>query len=129
VHDKAFIGVHGREFHVVLERTRALGPKTVLITDGVNGAYAFDGAEMLKAPMYPDPKPPMNRTGAGDALTATFVVARSLGKSLHEALLWGPINAMSVVQHIGAQKGLLARDALLHFLADAPADYRVESLS
>ncbi|MEK7179747.1 MAG: carbohydrate kinase family protein [Patescibacteria group bacterium] len=111
----------------LLENMRSLGPNIVLITDGPNGAYAFDGTNMLKVPMYPDPKPPTNRTGAGDAMTSTFVVALGLGKSLQEALLWGPINSMSVVQQVGAQKGLLTREALLKFLAEAPAAYRVES--
>ena len=111
----------------LLENMRSLGPNIVLITDGPNGAYAFDGTNMLKVPMYPDPKPPTNRTGAGDAMTSTFVVALGLGKSIQEALLWGPINSMSVVQQVGAQKGLLTRATLLKFLAEAPAAYRVES--
>ena len=111
----------------LLEKMRALGPKIVLITDGPNGAYSFDGTEMLKIGMYPDPKPPVDRTGAGDASTSTIVVAIALGKPLREALLWGPINSMSVVQEIGAQKGLLTRESLETFLKNAPADYRVES--
>ncbi len=112
----------------LLEKMRALGPKIALITDGPAGAYVSDGNEMLKVPMYPDPAPPANRTGAGDAMTSTFVVALALGKPLNEALAWGPVNSMSVVQHVGAQKGLLALDALLKFLAEAPAEYRVTSL-
>ncbi len=111
----------------LLENLRSLGPKIVLITDGPSGAYAYDGTEMLKVPMYPDPQPPINRTGAGDAMTSTFVIALALGKSLQEALLWGPVNAMAVVQHVGAQKGLLTREALLKFIEDAPAEYCVES--
>ena len=111
----------------LLEKMRTLGPKIALITDGQNGAYAFDGTEMLKVPMYPDSKPPVDRTGAGDASTSTVVVALVLGKSLREALLWGPVNSMSVVQEIGAQKGLLTRAALETFLAKAPENYRVES--
>jgi sugar/nucleoside kinase (ribokinase family) len=110
----------------LLKKLRALGPKIALITDGPNGAYVSDGVEMLRVPMYPDPKPPTNRTGAGDAMTSTFIVALALGLSLMEALLWGPINSMSVVQHVGAQKGLLSRDEILKFLADAPNEYRVE---
>ncbi|MCR4333555.1 MAG: carbohydrate kinase family protein [Patescibacteria group bacterium] len=110
----------------LLQKMHALGPKVVLITDGPNGAYASDGTAVLKVPMYPDPKPPFERTGAGDAMTATFVVAIALGKSLPDALLWGPVNAMSVVQHTGAQEGLLTRGALETHLADAPAEYRVE---
>lgn len=122
------LGLGETSIKELLEKMRALGPKVVLITDGPNGAYTFDGNEMLRVPMYPDPKPPTNRTGAGDAMTSTFVVALALGKSVSEALLWGPINSMAVVQHTGAQKGLLSRDALLKLLADAPADYRVEAL-
>lgn len=112
----------------LLQSMRSLGPKIALITDGPNGAYAYDGAEMLKVPMYPDPKPPVDRTGAGDASTSTVVVALALGKSIREALLWGPINSMSVVQEIGAQKGLLTRAALETYLAEAPESYRVETL-
>ncbi|MGD0328363.1 MAG: carbohydrate kinase family protein [Minisyncoccia bacterium] len=111
----------------LLKKMRALGPKIVLVTDGPNGAYAFDGDERLKVPMYPDPKPPLDRTGAGDASTSSVVAALALGKSLAEALLWGPVNAMSVVQEIGAQKGLLTRPALEKLLAEAPANYQVES--
>ncbi len=109
----------------LLEKMRALGPKIALITDGTNGAYASDGAQVLKVPMYPDQSPPANRTGAGDAMTSTFVAALALGKSLEEALLWGPVNSMSVVRHIGAQKGLLTRAELEKLLTSAPAEYRV----
>lgn len=112
----------------LLERARALGPKTVLITDGPNGAFAYDGTEMLKIPMYPDPSPPVSRTGAGDAMTSTVVAALALGKPLREALLWGPVNSMSVVQEIGAQKGLLTREKIEAYLAEAPAEYAVTAL-
>ncbi len=122
------LGIGETPIKDLLEKMHALGPKIVLITDGPKGAYAYDGTEMLKVPMYPDPKPPYERTGAGDACTSTITAALSLGTPLKEALLWGPINSMSVVQDIGAQRGLLSRDALLKYLADAPAEYKVESL-
>lgn len=109
----------------LLTQMRALGPNIVLITDGPNGAYAFDGKEMFRVPMYPDPKPPLDRTGAGDASTSTVVVALALGKPLSEALLWGPVNSMAVVQEIGAQKGLLTREALEKLLSEAPEEYAV----
>ncbi len=112
----------------LLRDIRTLGPKIALITDGTNGAYIYDGNEILKVPMYPDPKPAVDRTGAGDATTSTVVCALALGKSLKEALAWGPVNSMSVVQEIGAQKGLLSREKLEKYLRDAPADYRVEAV-
>lgn len=118
----------GTEMKELLTKLHALGPEVVIITDGPNGAYAHDGAQMCKVPMYPDQKPPYERTGAGDAFAATVTVAFALGKPLREALLWGPINSMSVVQYIGAQKGLLSREALEHYLAHAPDHYQVESL-
>ena len=93
-----------------------LGPEMVVITDGTNGAYAFDGTRMMYVPMYPDTRGPFERTGAGDAFASTVVAALSLGEPFERALLWGPINSMSVVQEVGAQKGLLTREQLLEFL-------------
>lgn len=117
------LGLGETSIEELLEKMHALGPKLVLITDGPKGAYISNGTERFKAPMYPDPKEPVDRTGAGDASTSTIVVALALGKPLQEALLWGPVNSMSVVQDIGAQKGLLSREKLETFLENAPASY------
>lgn len=123
------LGVPDTSVKELLAGLRAIGPKIAIITDGPRGAYGYDGERMLFVPMYPDPKAPYERTGAGDAMTSTVTIALALGKPLEEALLWGPINAMSVVQEIGAQKGLLTRDALEKYLAEAPADYKVNTIS
>lgn len=112
----------------LLGHIRSLGPKTVVITDGKNGAYAYDGAEHWFMPPYPDPKAPLERTGAGDSFASTVVAALALGKDLPEALRWGPINSMSVVQQIGAQAGLLSRPQLEKYLAEAPLDYQVKRI-
>jgi ribokinase len=101
-----------------------LGPKIVVITDGAKGAYAFDGSDTWFMPPYPDPKPPFERTGAGDAFSSTFTVALVLGMSIPQALMWGPINSMSVVQYVGAQKGLLSRTELEKLLKNAPDNYK-----
>ncbi|PIP86971.1 hypothetical protein COW81_02805 [Candidatus Campbellbacteria bacterium CG22_combo_CG10-13_8_21_14_all_36_13] len=108
----------------LLKGVHELGPKIVVITDGPEGAYAYDGKQGWSHPMYPDPAPPVDRTGAGDAFSSTFTSAIALGKTIPEALSWGPINSMSVVQHIGAQRGLLAREKLEEYLANAPEDYK-----
>ncbi|HEV7121266.1 MAG TPA: carbohydrate kinase family protein [Candidatus Paceibacterota bacterium] len=105
-----------------------LGPKIVVITDGTKGAYAFDGSRMMYVPMYPDSRGPYERTGAGDAFTSTVASALALGEPLEKALLWGPINSMSVVQEVGAQKGLLTREQLLEYLSKAPSSYAVRDL-
>lgn len=106
-----------------------LGPKRVVVTDGRNGAYAFDGSRAWSIPMYPDTRPPFERTGAGDAFASTLTAALTLGLSFEEALLWGPINSMSVVQDIGAQRGLLPRAKLEDYLKNAPATYRISTLA
>ncbi len=118
----------GTDIKELLSKMRELGPKLVVITDGPKGAYAFDGNESWFMPPYPDPKPPYERTGAGDAFASTFTAAIALGKTVAEALTWGPINSMSVVQEIGAQRGLLSRAKLEDFLKNAPGDYKVRKI-
>ncbi len=121
-------GDHGN-VHELLDKLHDLGPKIVLMSDGHAGAYASDGANRYKMPIYPDPKPPFERTGAGDAFTSTFVAAIMRGADIQGALLWAPINSMSVVQKVGAQAGLLTEKEINHYLRTAPASYHPERMS
>jgi sugar/nucleoside kinase (ribokinase family) len=77
-------------------------------------------------PPYPDPAPPFERTGAGDAFASTFVASLIKGNTVEGALQMAPINSMNVVQHTGAQEGLLTEDQLEDFLKQAPEWYRPE---
>lgn len=113
------------DIKILLQNIRALGPQIPIITDGPNGAYALYEQKTYRVPMYPDPKEPVDRTGAGDSFASTITSALILGRPLEEALLWGPINSMSVVQHIGAQAGLLTRVQLEEYLKNAPVEYKV----
>lgn len=108
----------------LLSRLHALGPRIVVVTDGPAGAYASDGQNRFKMPLYPDPKPPYERTGAGDAFAATFVAAIAKGNTIEGALQWAPINSMSVVQKVGAQAGLLTESELEDWLRKAPEWYK-----
>ncbi|MBI4086365.1 carbohydrate kinase family protein [Candidatus Kaiserbacteria bacterium] len=108
----------------LLKALKALGPNLPVITDGPKGSYALAENEVWFMPMYPDPQPPVDRTGAGDSFASTFTTALALGKSVQEALTWGPINSMSVVQYIGAQKGLLSRAEIEKYLKEAPDVYQ-----
>lgn len=116
------------DIHDLIDKMHELGPRVVLISDGHKGAYASDGANRWKMPIYPDPKPPYDRTGAGDAFTSTFVAAIMKGADIPGALLWAPINSMSVVQKVGAQAGLLNETEINHFLRIAPHNYHPERL-
>lgn len=112
----------------LLRAMHDIGPNVVVITDGPKGAYAYDGFEGFFMRPFPDAKPPYDRTGAGDAFSATFASAIALGKSLFDAFLWAPVNSMSVVQYVGAQKGLLSQEDILKFLSQAPQDFRPEKI-
>lgn len=105
-----------------------LGPKYVVITDGPSGSYASYDGKLVTIPNYPDPAPPLDRTGAGDAFASTIVASLALGQDMDTALTWAPINSMSVVQKLGAQAGLLKLKELKNYLANAPADYKVKEL-
>jgi ribokinase len=120
-------GDHG-DIHDLLDKLHALGPRIVVISDGHAGAYASDGQTRYRMPIYPDPKPPYERTGAGDAFTSTFVAAIMHGADIQSALLWAPINSMSVVQQVGAQAGLLSPEQINKFLREAPESYHPERL-
>lgn len=110
----------------LFDRLHAIGPKIVVITDGPAGSYASDGKDIGVMPLYPDIAPPVERTGAGDAFASTLVAALVKGLSLEEALRWAPINSMNVVQHVGAQAGLLSERQLLAYLHKAPAGYHLK---
>lgn len=111
----------------LLKDLKTLGPKMPVVTDGPKGSYALDASDgtekIWHMPMYPDPAPPVDRTGAGDAFASTLTAALAQGLSVQEALAWGPVNSMSVVQYIGAQKGLLTTAKIEMYLKIAPAEY------
>ncbi|MBA3758079.1 carbohydrate kinase family protein [Candidatus Saccharibacteria bacterium] len=114
------------DIHDLISRLHSYGPKIICVTDGPAGAYASDGENRYKMPPYPDPAPPFERTGAGDAFASTFVAALIKGNTIEGALQWAPINSMNVVQNTGAQKGLLKEDELEALLSKAPEWYKPE---
>lgn len=119
------LGTEESDIKKLLEMMYALGPKLVVITDGKDGAYVREETgTMFFMPPYPDPKPPYERTGAGDAFSSAFAAFIALGLSVEEALLRAPINSMSVVQYVGAREGLLSREKLEEYLQNAPEDYK-----
>ena len=118
------LGSEEQDVPTLVRAIRELGPTIPVVTDGPQGAYTVDADDQAwHMPMYPDPAPPVDRTGAGDSFSSTFTSAIILGKDPAEALAWGPVNSMNVVQHIGAQAGLLPREKLLEYLENRPADY------
>lgn len=120
------LSVTSRDIKSLMKSIASLGPRYVFITDGIEGAYTYDGADAWFMPIYPHQ--PVERTGAGDAFASTVVSALALGLSAKEALMWGPINSMSVVKEVGAQRGLLSREKLEEYLKNAPEEYKVHQI-
>lgn len=103
----------------VLERLTSFGPEEIVVTDGRNGAYAFDGEQFWHAPMFPGER--VEATGAGDAFCAGYLGARIHHRSIPEALAWGAVNSASVVGHIGPTTGLLSHTEIRRRLKAHPS--------
>ncbi|MFA5022865.1 MAG: carbohydrate kinase family protein [Candidatus Paceibacterota bacterium] len=98
------------ELQTLAESIKSLGPKTVVITDGEQGASALDSAnKFYQAPAFLGLGEALERTGAGDAFASAYLAATASGKGTEEALTWGAINSASVVTKIGPHEGLLTR--------------------
>ncbi len=111
----------------LVEMLHSLGPKIIVMTDGLSGAYAYDGNDALFIPVYSTES--FESTGAGDAFASAMISALILEKELKEALAWGPVNSMSVVSQVGAQKGLLSRDKIEEYISNAPKEYKITKIN
>ena len=111
-------GEQGAEPHRLCTALFKLGAKLVVITDGKNGAYSFDGKETRHCPIFPAKF--VEATGAGDSFATGFVGAILHKQSPVEALRWGSVNAASVVGFVGPAKGLLSHTQIRSRLKKSP---------
>lgn len=114
------------EIKILLAQLRELGAKTVVITDGRNGAYVFDGEKTLHIGLFPETL--VERTGAGDAYSSGFLGAVMRNKTIEEAAQWGAVNAASVIEYVGAEKGLLSEEEIEERLKVHP-EFKTETLT
>lgn len=87
--------------------------KVAIVSDGPRGVCASDGKTIVKAGMYQDVKV-IDRTGAGDAFGSGFLSQWAMGASLVDSIVFASANSTSVVQYIGAKKGILHHGVKLH---------------
>ncbi|MEK9158740.1 MAG: carbohydrate kinase family protein [Patescibacteria group bacterium] len=90
-----------------------LGPKIVVITDGRNGSFVFDGVKFWQMGILNTPV--VERTGAGDSFATAFIAALFHKKSVSTAMCWGTCNSSSVIMKYGPQDGLLTQGGLEKF--------------
>lgn len=103
--------VGGREPKELLKKIADLGPKIVVITDGKDGSYAYDGNKSYQLGILNVPV--VQATGAGDAYCGGFMAAIMKGLPVTKAMQWGTINAGSVMGKMGSQAGLLTLEQVL----------------
>ncbi len=117
------LNLEGVSVQELMDGLEKMGPKVVIVTDGPHGAYMKYDNTYFSMPLYPDIAPPLERTGAGDAFFSTFIAYLAKGYDAPYAMRRAPINSMNVVQHVGAQEGLLTEVALEEYLKKAPESY------
>ncbi len=103
------------------------GPKTVVITDGANGASVFDGKHFFHMGILKTPV--IERTGAGDAFATAFIAALFHNQSIAHAMCWATANSSSVIMKYGPQDGLLRKNQVSGFLKKYNHKCPVEELT
>ncbi|MFW6014107.1 MAG: carbohydrate kinase family protein [Candidatus Nanoarchaeia archaeon] len=88
----------------LLKKISELGPKIVVITNGKEGAYAYDGSYYFISGGNVKVK---ETTGAGDAFASSFLAGIMLKNETGYALRLASANASSVIGELGAKNNLL----------------------
>jgi len=102
----------------LLTSLQKFGAKIVVITDSYNGSYASDENNIWSMPIYDVVA--VGKTGTGDAFSSGFLSAIMLEKDIPTAMKWGTANSSSVIQYIGAQKGLLNKTGIEKMIKKFP---------
>lgn len=95
-----------KDAHKLTKNLAAFGPKIIVITNGSEGAHAWDGKRCYFMPILKE-APIVERTGAGDAFAGGFTAALQYNHGIDEALRWGTFNSASVIGKVGPEAGLL----------------------
>lgn len=101
------VGKKTDDIKLLLKSLHQLGPQIVVVTDGPNGSYAYDGTTYWACGIYD--MPIVERTGAGDAYATAFTAARFHGLAIPEAMRWGTFNSAYVVGQYGGVLGQLTK--------------------
>lgn len=85
--------------------------RITIITDGKNGAYAFDSKQYYHCGEFPAKV--VSTLGAGDAFSSTFVASlEKTNGDVSKSLMNASVVAASVVEHFSAQGGFITFDEI-----------------
>ncbi len=108
------VGKDGQDINdekYLLQVLNELGCKISILTDGVRGAWSFDGEKILHVEVILQKA--LDVTGSGDAFASGFLGAILKEKTVEEALKWGIANSSSSVTKYGGQAGLLSENEII----------------
>lgn len=103
----------------MLKKLKIIDEQIIVITDGKNGAYAYDGKTFYQCPNFPADV--VSTLGAGDAFSSTFCASLDrTNNDIGRALMYGAVNSASVVSNFGASEGFLTFEQIEQKLKDKP---------
>lgn len=91
----------------ILKKLIRMTPAIIAVTDGKKGSLAYTGSKLFKCSSLNVKV--ATTLGAGDAFCSGFSYGLISGKSIETSMKIGTLNAASVIQHMGATKGLLKK--------------------
>ena len=105
----------------MLTTLKVMDYQVIVITDGGNGAYAYDGKKFYYCPVFPSPV--VSTLGAGDAFASTFCGALERTRlNVGRSLMYASVNSASVVSQFGATEGQISFEQIEEKLNQNP-DY------
>lgn len=108
----------------MFEKLKVRDYQIIVITDGGNGAYAFDGNKYYYCPVFDGRV--VSTLGAGDAFASTFCAALGRTKTdIGKSLMYASVNSAGVVSEFGATQGLLTFEQIEEKLKTNP-DYKYQ---
>ena len=108
----------------IFKELRNKNNSVIIITDGKNGATAYDGKKFYKAPEFPAKV--RSTLGAGDAFSSTFVASYDKFKGdIEKAIACASVNSAACVEVFGAQEGLIPFDEINKRL-DKNKNYKID---
>ena len=109
------------DLKLMFEKLKSPRNQVVVITDGGNGAYAFNGNTYYFCPCFDGPI--TSTLGAGDAFASTFCASlHRYNVDVEKALIAASINSAGVVSKFGATQGLLTFEEIEAKMSENP-DY------
>ncbi|ETB63739.1 TPA: carbohydrate kinase family protein [Candidatus Nomurabacteria bacterium] len=111
----------------LMKMMHKIGPKMLILTNSKDGAWAYNGENIWYIKALPGD--PFEMTGAGDAFASGFISSLIMGNNIETSLLYGSINARSVIEEIGPHEGLLTKEEIEEAIEKIPVKFKANKIN